>query len=168
MQANDNLSTDTENAIPVSRASLITRVNESRNVNEQHIDAIAKFTYQTSTTSPLMKPWKSNVVPLMYPELFPYGLGGPGVQSRTIPIAADNCFRHLLTLSIGKQQFAVHPEYLMERADTFNKSDAINSKCMSLRYSSNDDDAIDRATYAQVCIQNLLMYIYLYIYLFIC
>lgn len=142
------MSTNTEHAIPVSRASLVTAVNESRNVNEQHIDAIKKYRYQTST-SPNTKPWDPNMVPLMYPELLPYGLGGPGVESRRVPISAENWYRSSLTRVIGKGQFAKHPVYLMERADTFNKSEGIRSTCMSLQY-SHDDEAIHQITPEQV------------------
>ena len=146
MQAHDNLSTDTENVIPVPRASLISTVNESRDVSEQQIDAIKMYTYQMST-SPLTKPWDPNVVPLMYPELIPYGLGGPGVTYRVKQISAENWYRHSLKLSLGK--FAKHPEYVMERADTFSKSEGIRSTYISLQY-SNDDKAIDEITSDQV------------------
>ena len=148
IQARDNLASTTENVVPVQRASLVTTVNESRNVIEQEMDAIAKYKYQTST-SPLAKTWNPEIVQLMYPELYPYGLGGYGVKNREVPISAENLFRNSLKLAINNQQFATHPEYLMERSDTFNKSEAIRSTCISLQY-SNDDEAIDRITPTQV------------------
>jgi hypothetical protein len=144
MQASDNLSTNTESVIPVNRASLLTTINESRTVNEQEIDAITRF--QTST-SPHAKPWDPNVVPLMYPQLLPYGCGGPGPKFRTVAISPENWYRNSLKLTLG--QFARHPEYLMERADTFNKSEGIRSTCMSMQY-SNDDEAILQITPEQV------------------
>jgi hypothetical protein len=146
MQASDNLSTNTESVIPVNRASLLTTFNESRTVNKLEIDAITRFNYQTST-SPHAKPWDPKVVPLMYPELLPYGCGGPGQQFRTVAISPENWFRNSLRLTSG--QFARHPEYLMERADTFNKSEGIRSTCMSMQY-SNDDEAIHQITPEQV------------------
>jgi hypothetical protein len=146
MQASDNLSTNTDNGIPVNRASLLTTFNESRTLNKQEIDAIMKFKYQTST-SPHVKPSDPKVVPLMYPELLPYGRGGPGEKFRTVAISPKNWFRNSLRLSSG--QFARHPEYLMERADTFNKSGGVRSTCMSMQY-SYDDDAIQQITPKQV------------------
>jgi len=146
MQANDNLSTNTNNSIPVNRASLVTTFNESRTVNNQEIDAITKFKYQTST-SPHAKPWDPKIVPQMYPELLPYGLGGPGEKYRTAAIASENWFRNTLRLSSG--HFARHSEYLMERADTFNKSEGVRSTCMSMQY-ANNDEAIQQITPEQV------------------
>jgi hypothetical protein len=148
VQASDNLTSTAENAVPVLRASLVTTINESRDVIEQEMDAIARYKYQTST-SPFAKAWDPEIVRLMYPELYPYGLGGYGVKSRVIPISVEELFRNSLKTPSNKQQFATHPEYLMERADTFNKSEAIRSTCISLKY-SNDDEAIDRITPTQV------------------
>jgi len=146
LQPSDNLSTNTDNGIPVNRASLITTYNESRTLNKQEMDAIMKFKYQTST-SPQVKPWDPKVVALMYPELLPYGRGGPGDKCRRVAISPENWFRNSLRLISG--QFARHPEYLMERADTFNKSEGIRSTCISMQY-SNDDDAIQQITPEQV------------------
>ena len=158
LQASDNLTSTTEDPIPVQRASLVTTVNESRDVIEQEMDAIARFKYRTSI-SPLAKAYNPEIVQLMYPELYPYGLGGYGVRDREVPISAEALFRSSLLVSANHQQFATHPEYLMERSDTFNKSEAIRSTCISLKY-SNDDEAITRITPPQVRIFPSVTHIY--------
>jgi hypothetical protein len=148
-QASDNLTTNTENDAPMYRASLVMPVNETRDVHQQHQDAFRKFKYQTAT-SPDAKSWDPKIVPLMYPQLYPFGHGDPAPHNdRLVKISPENHYRHTLKLIIGKQQFAKHPEYLMERADTFNKSDSIRSTYVSLEYSA-DHDAITQITTDQV------------------
>ena len=154
MQASDNLTTNTEHDAPMYRASLVTSVNESRNLNTQHLDAMKKFKYQTAM-SPEAKSWDPNNVPLMYPQLFPFGVGGPAMPNdRSVKISPENHFRHSLKLIVGRQQMAKHAEYLMERADTFNKSESIRSTFVSMEY-SNDHKAISQLTVDQVRTQNL-------------
>lgn len=146
MQASDNVASNTEHGIPVDRASLLTTTNEARTVHQQETDAITRFTYQTST-SPNAKRWDPQIVPLMYLQLLPYGLGGPGTKFRRVSISSESAFRNSLRLSQG--HFARHPEYMMERADTFNNSAGIRSTCMSMQY-SNDAVAIEQITPQQV------------------
>jgi hypothetical protein len=149
MQASDNLTTNTENDAPMCRASLVTSVNESRDLNTQHLDAIKKFKYQTAI-SPDVKSWDPKNVPLMYPQLFPFGVGGPAMpNNRLVNIAPETHYRHSLKLIDGRQQMAKHAEYLMERADTFNKSESIRSTFVSMDY-SNDHTAISQITVEQV------------------
>jgi hypothetical protein len=149
MQANDNLTTNTENDAPMHRASLVTSVNESRDLNTQHLDAIKKFKYQTGISTEA-KSWDPKMVPQMYPHLFPFGVGGPAMPNdRLVKISPETHYCHSLKLIVGRQQMAKHAEYLMERADTFNKSESIRSTYVSLEY-SNDHTAIGQITVEQV------------------
>ncbi|KAJ7615408.1 hypothetical protein FB45DRAFT_758031 [Roridomyces roridus] len=52
----------------------------------------------------------SLLFPLMYPTLFPYGLGGPNDSRRNVPISLKHHVKHLLNLA--DRRFQEHPSFM--------------------------------------------------------
>jgi len=147
--ANDNPATGTGGGGEegVSRASYITMTEDVRSEVERQHDATSSFVYRPGNEP--VPAYDRRLLTSIYPGLFPFGRGGPD-ESRAVAVSQEKCVAHYLKLST--RQFATHPEFLIERFDTREKSEAIRNTCMSVKYNPRDQEAINTVTPSQVIV----------------
>eukprot|EP00854_Cymbomonas_tetramitiformis_P003084 gene3084-3914_t len=128
----------------VSRASLVMQDEDHQSSSERRHETAKRLVYRTGTQR--LPSWKPEMLTKMYPQLFPFGRGGP-TEERHVAVSTIKCIRHYLKLS--SRSFATHPEFVMERFDTFVKSEGVRRSCLSLKC-ARDGSLASTVTEAQL------------------